>query len=346
MDHQITRDESAMFVPSQVHHFTADPKVAVRAAWQLAVDEGNVEMAALLKRLMDAGAKPPDEKDDTAALQSSTKGDGVEEATAATTAAAAAEAPAAAAPKDAATAAAAAAASSSSSCNAIRAQLTQLQAQLAAFRRLARGLAVPPTLMAAATTNASHHGSDDDDNQGETEASHPVGTSLARRRGRQRLVDSKAKARVTAIAALPPTLPDEVRRAAAIESKALKLLALQRKVRYEVAMEPRLTSACSAPGVGLCRLNPAVTHKLESAWFQPLTLRSDLLVSFLLFQMVSTCAATPGCSWTRARPAAPPTPRRTWRPSRAPTRSSCSRSSCRPTRRRRRSCGRGSTSSS
>jgi hypothetical protein len=37
-----------------------------------------------------------------------------------------------------------------------------------------------------------------------------------------------------------------VRLTAVIEGKALGLVALQRKVRYEVALEPRLTAACAA----------------------------------------------------------------------------------------------------
>jgi hypothetical protein len=309
---------------SEWKSLTADPRVAVRAAWQLALDEGQWERAELLERLKDAGAKPTEKRanvdtdaggggdgGDTPALPTVEEGKRNREATAAappknaaaSVTAAAAPAPAVAstvaaiAAAAAAATAAAAAAAAPSSFTPSHAQLTQLQAQLAAFRRLARGLTVPLPLMATATTNpnTSDRVGDDRDGGGipammacfatataarsalagptsvsspadapssflastsSASASHPVGTSLARRRQRQRLVDSQVAARVIAIAILPLTLPDEVRRAAAIESKALRLLALQRKVRYQVAMEPRLTHACSASGALLdSRLN-------------------------------------------------------------------------------------------
>jgi hypothetical protein len=51
--------------------------------------------------------------------------------------------------------------------------------------------------------------------------------------------------------------------------------------------------------VGLYNLNP-VDPQLESAWFQPLNLKCDILVSKICFSN-STCTTTawPGRAWTR-----------------------------------------------
>lgn len=247
-------------VPSEVGHFTADPRVAVSAAWQLAVDEGDAEKAVLLKRLKDAWSEPIVESagGDTPGLppvegedreRASSGADGGARATTAEASEAPPEVAVAAAAVDTARDSAGAVlpvAATAPPCSASRAQVTQLRAQLVAFRRLTRGLSVPSSVMAAASVAAE--GSDDDGSASAMDASRPVGTNRTRRRWRERLVLAKAGARTAAIAALSPKLPDEVRLAAAIESKALALIALQRKVRYEVAMEPRLARACAMPG--------------------------------------------------------------------------------------------------
>mmetsp|Transcript_14356 Transcript_14356/g.35011 ORF Transcript_14356/g.35011 Transcript_14356/m.35011 type:complete len:113 (-) Transcript_14356:61-399(-) len=47
---------------SEWKSLTADPRVAVRAAWQLALDEGQWKRAELLERLKDAGTKPTEKR--------------------------------------------------------------------------------------------------------------------------------------------------------------------------------------------------------------------------------------------------------------------------------------------
>lgn len=132
------------------------------------------------------------------------------------------------------------------------AQAAQLRAQVAAFGRLARGLTVPAGLMTAAAAGdprkptaaqisaafptENEKADDDDEDDPET-----------RRNERRRLLDAKISARAAAIDALPDTLPDEIRLPVVIEGKALRLVDLQRRVRYKIANEARVADACRDP---------------------------------------------------------------------------------------------------
>ena len=218
------------------HEYLEDPAQAIGAAWELARWERDEQRATILKRVKDA-----------ADARASVNVEGDEPETTAERASRGASATTA----------------SRSTGDLTASQAAQLRAQVAAFGRLARGLTVPAGLMTAAAAgnptkptsaaisaafpseNEKAGDDHDDDDDPETE-----------RIERRRLLDAKISARADAIDALPDTLPDEIRLPAVIEGKALRLVELQRKVRFKIAAESRAKDLCRDPDA-LLDMRPA-----------------------------------------------------------------------------------------